>query len=113
MNVVEIISPFVLTKTHGVTIMLAVLFVSQTNQVGNMKIFKAYHKNSNVLKYKRVEFSDGYSSEYTYNEQGKELTFKGSDVCYRIRGKYVSKAEFEAFLNDDIIELNGVKYKRI
>ena len=100
-----------------------------------MKEFKAYHKNTNVLKYKRVEYSDDFSYERTYNEQGQQVafknsngssfeyktyneqgqlvTFKDSDGYYAIKGKKVTKAEFEAFTNDGIIEVNGIKYKRI
>lgn len=84
-----------------------------------MKTEKAYHKNSDVIKWKRITGLDDrtgldyYSSERTYNEQGEVLTFKNSDGHYAIKGKEVTKEEFEAFVNDDIIELNGIKYKRI
>jgi hypothetical protein len=78
-----------------------------------MKKEKAYHKNSDVVKWKRMSTSSGYSFEWTYNEQGEELTYKHSDGYYAIKGKKVTKEEFEAFVNDEIIELNGVKYKRI
>jgi hypothetical protein len=102
-----------------------------------MKIEKAYHKNSDVIKWKRITYSDDYSSyssertyneqgkqltfkssngfsyEHTYNEQGQVLTFKNSDGMYAIKGKYVTKEEFDSFVNDDIIEVNGIKYKRI
>jgi uncharacterized LabA/DUF88 family protein len=99
-----------------------------------MKTEKAYYKNSDILKWERKTFSngfineytyneqgkqltfkdsDGYSSEYTYNEQGQEETYKNSNGKYRIKGKEVTKEEFDSFLNDDIIELNGIKYKRI
>jgi len=78
-----------------------------------MKTEKAYHKNSDVLKWKRKTDSAGFSFERTYNEQGQEETYKNSDGTYIIKDKYVTKEEFEAFVNDDIIELNGVKYKRI
>ena len=99
-----------------------------------MKTEKAYHKNSDVLKWKRktdsigfsweqtyneqgreetYKNSAGFSFERTYNEQGQEETYKNSDGTYIIKDKYVTKEEFEAFVNDDIIELNGIKYKRI
>jgi hypothetical protein len=78
-----------------------------------MKTEKAYHKNSNVVKWKRITHSNGLSSEYTYNEQGEVLTYEDSSGYYEIKCKKVTKEEFEAFVNDDIIELNGVKYKRI
>jgi YD repeat-containing protein len=94
----------------------------------------AYYKNSNVIKWKRITYSNGYNSErtyneqgqvltfknsdgyiaeYTYNEQGQELTYKDSDGIYAIKCKEVTKEEFEAFVNDDIIDVNGIKYKRI
>jgi YD repeat-containing protein len=99
-----------------------------------MKTEKAYHKNSDVVKWERRTYSNGFSYEYTYNEQGKvltykhsndyssertyneqgqELTYKNSDGYCIIKGQKVSKEEFEAFVNDDIIELNGIKYKRL
>jgi hypothetical protein len=87
-----------------------------------MKTEIAYHKNSDVIKWKRITFSTGhFSCEYTYNEQGQEETFKNSSGHYEIKGKKVTREEFEAENYDryddlkysDIIELNGVKYKRI
>jgi hypothetical protein len=78
-----------------------------------MKIEIAYHKNSDVIKWKRKTHSNGLSSEYTYNEQGEELTYKDSSGYYEIKCKKVTKEEFEAFVNDDIIEVKGIKYKRI
>jgi YD repeat-containing protein len=99
-----------------------------------MKIEKAYHKNSDVVKWKRItgsdnlssertyneqgqrltcEHSDGSSSEYTYNEQGEQLTYKSSNGYYEIKGEEVTKEEFYSFVNDEIIEVNGIKYKRI
>jgi hypothetical protein len=78
-----------------------------------MKTEIAYHKNSDVVKWKRITHSDGYNFEYTHNEQGQAETYKNSNGTYRIKGKEVTKEEFEAFVNNDIIELNGVKYKRI
>jgi YD repeat-containing protein len=118
-----------------------------------MNIEKAFHKNSDVVKWKRRIYSNGSSCERTYNEQGQEetykdsggysfeytyneqgqvetfknsngysfeytyneqwLTYKNSNGYYAIKGKYVTKEEFEAFVDDEIIELNGVKYKRI
>jgi YD repeat-containing protein len=99
-----------------------------------MREFKAYHKNSDVVKYKRYEGSSvysyeytyneqgkaltyknssGYSHEYTYNEQGKALTYKNSSGEYKIKGEFVTKQEFDAFVNDEIITVNGVKYKKI
>lgn len=44
-----------------------------------MKEFKAYHKGTSVVKFKRVEFSNGFLAEYTYDEDGNKLTFKDSD----------------------------------
>ena len=99
-----------------------------------MKTEIAYHKNSDVVKWKRRTHSDdstyeytyneqgklltykssnGYNYERTYNEQGQEETYKNSNGYYRIKGKYVTREEFEAFVNDEIIEVNGIKYKRI
>ena len=42
------------------------------------KEIRLYHKNGKVsLKY--LEFSDGDWLEYTYNDNGNELTYKNSD----------------------------------
>jgi hypothetical protein len=71
------------------------------------------HKNSHVVKWKRTTYSDGSSSERTYNEQGQEETYKDSNGYYAIKGKRLTKEEFDSFVNDEIIELNGIKYKRI
>lgn len=99
-----------------------------------MKTEIAYHKNSDIVKWKRKRHSDGYCNERTYNEQGQQLTlkdsngyinertyneqgqeetYKDSDGYYEIKCKEVTKQEFEAFVNEEIIELNGIKYKRI
>jgi hypothetical protein len=99
-----------------------------------MKTEKAYYKNSDVVKWERrtglddysseltynkqgevetYKDSNGFSCEYTYNEQWEVLTYKNSDGYYAIKWKKVTKEEFEAFVNDDIIEVKGIKYKRI
>jgi YD repeat-containing protein len=78
---------------------------------------KTYDDNGNELTYKN---SDGYWEQYTYNENGKELTckdsngywseytyddnnneltYKNSDDYYQIKGKGVTKEEYEAFVN--------------
>ena len=44
-----------------------------------MKETKYYHKNSDVVAFKRKESLDGYWSEKTYNEMGNELTTKNSN----------------------------------
>jgi hypothetical protein len=59
---------------------------------------KTYNDNSNVLTYKN---SKGFWYECTYNEKGKELTCKDSDGNYKIKGEYVTKQEFELFLNNN------------
>ena len=35
----------------------------------------------------------------TYDEKGNQLTFKDSDGNYKIKGREVTKEEFEAFVN--------------
>ena len=85
-----------------------------------MKKFEAYHKGTDVLKFLRKEFSNGFWSERTYDENGKELTyknsygycsertydengnqltFKDSNGYYSIKEKQVTKEDFEAFTN--------------
>jgi YD repeat-containing protein len=79
-----------------------------------------YHKNSDFVAYKRIkdsngdwrvytfneqgrkltyEDSDGYSCKYTYDENGNRLTYEDSNGYYEIRGRQVSKEEFEKFIN--------------
>jgi hypothetical protein len=47
-----------------------------------MKITKYNHKNSDKIKFERVERPDGYWFERTYDEKGNQLTFKDSDGEY-------------------------------
>jgi hypothetical protein len=53
-------------------------------------------KNGNEIYY---QYSDGSWSKYTYDDNGNELTCKTSTGYYRIKGEYVTKEEFEAFVN--------------
>lgn len=101
-----------------------------------MKEFKAYHKGTDVVKFKRVEFSGGYSTERTYDENGNELTYKNSygysyeftydengrmltykssNDCYRVKGKDVTKEEFDNFINRPCLGkkviVDGVEYE--
>jgi hypothetical protein len=84
-----------------------------------MKTTIYYHKNSDVIGFKKVETDDysfeytydkkgnkstyktsnGYSEEYTYDKNDNELTYKNSDGEYRIKGKYVTEEEYENFVN--------------
>ena len=52
-----------------------------------MEKIKYYHKNSDVLAFKKETYSDGYSYENTYDKKGNELTFKDSNGVFRIKGK--------------------------
>jgi hypothetical protein len=63
-----------------------------------MKTTIYYHKNSDVIGFKKVE-TDDYSFEYTYDKNDNELTYKNSDGEYRIKGKYVTEEEYENFVN--------------
>ena len=63
-----------------------------------MKTIKYYHKNSNVVAYKK-EIYDGYWYERTFDENGKPLTFENSEGYFGIRGRRVTKEEFESFVN--------------
>ena len=102
-------------------------------------IFKAYYKNSDVLAYRKYELngvlceytydengkplsyktSDGYSSKTTRDENGNEIAFKNSDGFYQVKGNKVTKEEYEAFiaqLNSNNLdgkeaEIEGRKYK--
>ena len=55
-----------------------------------------YDDNSNVLTCKD-SYGDWY--EYTYDDNRNVLTYKDSDGDYKIKGEYVTKQEFKAFVN--------------
>jgi len=102
-------------------------------------IFKAYYKNSDVLAYRKYELngvlceytydengkplsyktSNGYSSKTTRDKNGNEVAFKNSNGYYNIKGKKVTKEEYESFINqlnyknldDKEVEIEGIKYK--
>jgi YD repeat-containing protein len=58
---------------------------------------KTYDEKGNVLTHKD---SYGYSWERTCDEKANELTYKNSDGFFRIKGKNVSKEEFEEFIHN-------------
>ena len=91
-----------------------------------MKKIEYYHKNSDVIAYEKTINEDGYWEERTYNENGNRLTFKdsngywnertydengnlltykNSDDDYEIKGRKVTKEEFEAFTNPLLSEI--------
>ena len=61
---------------------------------------KTYDNNGNKLTYKD---SDGDWTEYTYDDNGNKLTYKYSDGYYEIKGKKVTKDEYDSFLNKGLI----------
>lgn len=94
-----------------------------------------YHKNSNVVAYRKLEYpnnywwertynekgnhltfkdSGGYWNEYTYDERGSLLTYRASNYYYEIRGREVKKEEFEQFVNRPCVGkkviVDGVEY---
>ena len=95
-----------------------------------METIKYYHKNSDVVAFEKETDSEGYSSEYTYDEKGNErtfkdskgfscertydkkgnkLTYKNSDGFFEIKEKEVTKEEYEAFINNQNRPLVGKK----
>jgi hypothetical protein len=83
-----------------------------------METIKYYHKNSGVLAFEKATYSDGYSSESTYDEKGNERTFKDSNGVYMIKQKEVTKEEFEAFIHNQNrpcvgkkVLVDGVEYE--
>ena len=64
-----------------------------------MKTIKYYHRNSDVVAYKKEIYEDVYWYERTYDENGKPLTFENSEGYFGIRGRRVTKEEFESFIN--------------
>lgn len=84
-----------------------------------MEITEYYHKNSDVVAFKRIECKDGdwfectydeqgnevshkdssgFWNERTYDEKGNELTYKSSNGYFRIKGKEVTEEEFNNFI---------------
>jgi hypothetical protein len=45
------------------------------------------------------QYADGSWEECTYDDNGNILTYKNSIGNYRIKGKWVTKEVFEAFVN--------------
>ena len=83
-----------------------------------MKTIVYYHKNSNLVAFKRVKDSNGYNYEITYDEKGNQLTFKSSSGRFEIKGESVSKEEFEEFINNQNrpcvgkkVVVDGVEYE--
>ena len=102
-------------------------------------IFKTYHKHSDVVAYHKYEYNGvlhedtynengklltfkdatGYSSKFTRDQKGNEIAYKNSTGLYKVKGKKVSKEEYETFIaqlnstNLDGIEaeIEGRKYK--
>ena len=100
------------------------------------KTTKYYHKNSDLLAFERYENSNGYWWESTYDDncnqltfktsngywtestyynKGNELTYKDSEGCFKIKGKEVTKQEFENFINRPCVGkkviVDGVEYQ--
>jgi YD repeat-containing protein len=71
-----------------------------------------YDKRGNKLTYKD---SKGFWSEYTYDERGNELTYKNSNGYFEIKGKEVTREEFESFINRPCVgkkvTINRIKYE--
>jgi len=57
---------------------------------------ETFDKNGNILTYKN---SNGYSEKYIRDESGTVIVYKNSYGYYRVKGKIVSKEEYEAFIN--------------
>ena len=104
-----------------------------------MKTIVYYHKNSDVLAFKKETYLDGYSDENTYDEKGNDLTFKdsngysyertydengnvltykNSDGVFIIKGKSVSEKEFKNFINNQNrpcvgkkVVVDGIEYE--
>lgn len=70
---------------------------------------KYYHKNSDVVAFKKIKNSNGYSWEATYDERGNPLTFKnldgysweytyderGNKLTYKNSGDYSSESTYD------------------
>ena len=75
-----------------------------------------YDKNGNKTSY---EDSIGFSYKYTTDENGNQIAYKNSNGYYNIKGKKVTKEEYESFINqlnyknldDKEVEIEGIKYK--
>jgi len=68
-----------------------------------------YDKNGNKTYY---EDSTGFSYKYTTDENGNQIAYKDSDGYYKVKGKKVSKEEYEDFisqLNSKILMVKRLK----
>ena len=77
-----------------------------------MKITKYYHKNSDVVAFKRIENENGDWFEYTYDEQGNELTHKNSngfweEKTYDERGNQLTYKDSNGFWNERTYDEKG------
>ena len=55
------------------------------------------------------ENSDGFSYKYTLDKNGYQIAYKDSDGYYKVKGKKVSKEEYEDFIS----QLNSVNLEDI
>ena len=101
-----------------------------------MKTTRYYHKNSDVVAFKRIEYSptnweeftnnekcsvltykdsSGKFYEKTYDENNNELTYKSSNGLFLIKGKEVSEEEYNNFINKPCtgkkVIIDGVEYE--
>ena len=95
-------------------------FSSETtyDDKGNQLTFKnsygywseyTYDDKGNTLTFKN---SAGYWVESTYDDKGNELTYKDSDGYFEIKGKEVTKQDFENRpCVGKIVTIDGVEYK--
>ena len=102
-------------------------------------IFKAYHKNSDVVAYHKFDSlgilyehtfdENGYiltsknpfgsTHKYTRDENGYEIACEDSNGYYEVKGKIVSKEKYQFFINQlnsknldgKEAEIEGRKYK--
>ena len=88
---------------------------STYDEKGNQRTYKnsngftresTYDEKGNELTFKD---SKGYSWERTYDEKGNVRTYKDSNGYFRIKGKSVTKKEFEEFINNQNRQLVGKK----
>ena len=71
-----------------------------------------YHKNSDVVAFKRIDDYDGYWQEFTYDKNGNQLTLKNSDghwseSTYDTMGNKVTYKDSDGYWSESTYDERG------
>ena len=71
------------------------------NKNGTTELLREHNEDDRLI-YLFNSLSDKYHFEYTFDDKGKELTYRNSDGFYRIKDKIVTKEEY-----DELVKQKG------